>query len=332
MNSLLKEKNNIERENSEIINAEKEISLHNNINNNKANNIRLKTYKNYKINKNIFNNKINVGNKKIEDNKINKNEKKHKNLILLKYEDYKEKIKNISRSLNLTSRENKRNINLNNINNKGFKSKLNKEFISVEKMFKRYNTKEWDKIYTKRFKSYEENINKKREEKRKLKEKEKKQKEDEIINYSNKKRAKSSKKQLYNNINYRTLFIRNNCKSPNQEQKYKNTPKKMCIFHNNNNNIKEIKKNKRYMEEDFKNIINNNIIYFKGNIYDLEEERRNLILMSKRINISKSTDYNETNFLDKNNKYSLKYNKSNERDIISEADNLIFEFIIRHLE
>ena len=152
MNSLLKEKNNIERENSEIINSEKEINLHNNINNNKANNIRLKTYKNYKVNKNIFNNKINVDNKKIEDNKINKNEKKHKNLILLKYEDYKEKIKNICRSLNLTSRENKRNINLNNINNKGFKSKLNKEFISVEKMFKRYNTKEWDKIYTKRFK------------------------------------------------------------------------------------------------------------------------------------------------------------------------------------
>ena len=69
------------------------------------------------------------------------------------------------------------------------KSKLNKEFISVDKLNKKYNNSEWNEIYNKRFKSYQEKINEKREESRKKIEENKKKKEDEIINLCPKRKA-----------------------------------------------------------------------------------------------------------------------------------------------
>jgi len=71
------------------------------------------------------------------------------------------------------------------------KNKLNKDFISAEKATKKYNDKEWNKIYQRRFKSYQDNINKKREESRKFYEDKKKQEEDEIINSNPSKKASS---------------------------------------------------------------------------------------------------------------------------------------------
>ena len=344
MDILLKKENNKEEKKSEIKNTNKEINqekscLNNNIN---INNLtRLKTYTNYKINKNIFNNQIDVNNKDIittsrqtNNNKIkfNQNENKNKNLFLLKYEDYKARIKRINKCMNLTSRENKSKINFNNSCENRGKSNLNKEFISVEKMFKKYNSKEWDQIYIKRFKSYQENINKKREDIRKIKEKEKKQKEDEIINYSNKKRKLTSNE--YNN--YRPLFIRSKYNNKNQEQKPNNKIiKKKNLFNKcnkrdniYNNNIY----NNRYIDEDLQNIKNNNIIYYKGNIYDLEEERKTLISMSKRINVSKSIEFRNNNFLNEYDKNHIKYNNTNYYNEITETDKLIYEFVIRHLE
>lgn len=69
------------------------------------------------------------------------------------------------------------------------KNKLNKDFISAEKVSKKYSDKEWNKIYQRRFKSYQDNINKKKEESRKFYEDKKKQEEDEIINSKPNKKA-----------------------------------------------------------------------------------------------------------------------------------------------
>ena len=61
-------------------------------------------------------------------------------------------------------------------------SKLSKDYFSTVKINKKYNNSEWNEIYKKRFKSYQDNIYKKREEIKKFKENEIKRKEDEIIN------------------------------------------------------------------------------------------------------------------------------------------------------
>ena len=72
---------------------------------------------------------------------------------------------------------------------KSKQNKLNKDFISTEKINKKYNCREWNEIYKKRFKSYQENIDKKREDNRKFFEEQKKRKEDEIISLCPNKKA-----------------------------------------------------------------------------------------------------------------------------------------------
>jgi len=345
MESSIKNTNNIDSKNTNIKNEERNInSIDNKSNeNNIVNDKILKTYTNYKKDKNIFNNTNGIKNnndmkekvkyitlipkqinKKIEEkNKTKINKDKNNNFFLLKYEDYKAKMKQFSKSVNLTSREKDKNFNFNK-NHQRKKNSLNKEFISVEKTFKKYNSKEWNAIYMKRFKSYQENVDKKREEIRKQKEKEKKQKEDEIINFSNKKRPKSSSKLLYNKF-----IIKSKYNNINTISKHKNN----LIYQNfqlyKNDNIEKLFNN-RYIDKDMEKIKNNNIISYKGNIYDLEEERKTLLSMSKRKNLSKSTNDNNKNLIKE--KYDLKYNNSNNQNIISETDKLIYEFIKRHLE
>ncbi len=348
MESSIKNTNNIDTKNIEIKKEEKNINdiENNSKENNIVNNKILKTYTNYKKDKNIFDYKNNINNNneiksnvkyislipkqinKITDEKNNTKIKKDKknNFFLLKYEDYKAKMKQFSKSINLTSREKGKNKKLDfDINNhQRKKNSLNKDFISVEKIFKKYNSKEWNTIYIKRFKSYQENFDKKREEMRKLKEKEKKQKEDEIISLSNKKRPKSSTKLLYNKF-----IIKSRYNNINQISKY-NSKFREQRFQMHNTNNKEKLFNNRYIDKDMEKIKNNNIISYKGNIYDLEEERKTLLSMSKRKNLSKITDDNNKNLIKE--KYDLKYNNSNKQNIISETDKLIYEFIKRHLE
>ena len=346
MESSIKNTNNFDSKNTNIKNEERNInSIDNKSNeNNIVNDKILKTYTNYKKDKNSFNNTNNIKNnemkekvkyitllqkqinKKIEEkDKIKINKDLNNNILILKYEDYKSKMKQFSKSVNLTSREKDKNNNFNS-NHQRKKNSLNKEFISVEKTFKKYNSKEWNAIYMKRFKSYQENVDKKREEIRKQKEKEKKQKEDEIINFSNKKRPKSSTKLLYNKF-----IIKSKYNNINTISKHKNN----LIYQNfqlyKNDNIEKLFNN-RYIDKDMEKIKNNNIISYKGNIFDLEEERKTLLAMSKRKNISKSSDNNHNkNFVNKSEKHDLNYNHFNRKNVISESDKLIYEFIKRHL-
>ena len=290
------------------------------------NNIRDMISMSQEMNKNInrMSNKITKENNKIKNCIKGKT---NKNIILLKYEDYKERIKKYNTNNNFTSREKNKKTNFYKSNNKMPKNKLNKDFISVEKMFKKYNSKEWNQIYLKRFKSYQDNINKKKEEKRKFNENEKKRKEDEIINYSNKKKRVSSKKKL-DDKKYKPLFIKEKHTLKNNIIKIFN---KNYLFYNKN--IEENIYNKRYIDEDLENIKNHNIIYYKGNMYNLEEERNILIQMSKSKNLCKSDGFKKINYFDKNEKQDLlKNNNTMRKSDTSETDKLVYEFMIRHLE
>ena len=277
---------------------------------------------------------INKLNKKIskENNKIKK-DNNHKSPFILKYEDYKSTIRNYYTNLNLSNKTNKTNkttsksLNLNKTNNLRIKNKLNKEFISVEKMFKKYNSKEWDEIYKKRFKSYQDNINKKKEDLRKSKEIEKKKKEDEIINYSNKKKSKSYCKRILNN--YKPLYIKENKNEKKTMTNYfKNILERRYQLNKKEENDKRIYNNRYndYIDKDSHNIIN-----IKGKLYNLEEERNNLIAMTKRKNLFRSGSFKNMDFL-KNEKQDLMCNKSFRKNIISETDKLIYEFFMRYLE
>ena len=181
----VKENNNLENKS----NIKEKKPQKNTTKNNKIDNKLLKSYEMYlkeisifnkktsdNINKKIDKNILNKQKQKIEkvidnNNKIQDLKEKKEKLILLKYEDYKAKLRQFNKSLNLTNREKSnenKNINKSNSINNSRKNGLNKDFISLEKMFKKYNRKEWGEIYIKRFKSYQEHINKKREEIRKI--------------------------------------------------------------------------------------------------------------------------------------------------------------------
>ena len=62
------------------------------------------------------------------------------------------------------------------------KEQLNDDLISSSNIYKKYNNKEWDEIYKKRFKAYQDNVNKRKEDYKKICEEERKKKEEEIIN------------------------------------------------------------------------------------------------------------------------------------------------------
>ena len=357
MNSSLEINNNNKENKSEIKKEEKDTNLNKNISNNiEENNNIFENDKKYSTENNFYNNNINVYNDEMIDNvrdmlimskqinnniskikheniryNINKNRDNHKNPILLRYEDYKAKIKKFNMNNSLTNGEKNKKLNFYNINsttNKTTTNKLNKEFISVEKMFKKYNSKEWNEIYIKRFKSYQDNINKKKEEMRKTKELANKMKEDEIINYSNKKKSKSYKKYL-NNKNYKRLFMK---EKNNKKESLPNYFRKILErrFQLDKENEKENIYNKRYIDKDLENIKKNNIICYKGNIFNLEEERKNLIAMSKRKNLFRSASFKNINQLNKKEKQDLI--KNSKKNSASETDKLIYEFIIRHLE
>ena len=369
MESKLKKEKNKEITNLKNTSYVKEEKPKNNIIKNiKNENKLLKSYEKYKKGKELFNNnKINdkihkISNREIlnkqkqkiqqvnkNNNKIQEHKEKKEKLMLLKYEDYKAKLRQFSKSMNITNKDNEQDkndkninkinkiaknvikietninkidkniknndktININNSYNKSKTIRLNKDFISVEKMFKKYNRKEWSSIYIKRFKSYQDHINKKREELQKIKEKEKKKKEDEIISLSNKKRPNSSRKYSYIKSRYNSSNQVKNIKNNIIEQRFK--------MYRNTFNEKLF--NKRYIDKDLENTKSNNIIYYKGNVYDLDEERKTLISMSQMRHSAKNSERKSNLLKSKNN---------NKKNVVSEADKLIYEFIKKHLE
>ena len=346
MDSSTKNETNINTNKNKEIKFEEKNIEENSIINEIENKIRLKTDTNYNTEKKNKKNKNNVNKEKIvnnirdmismskqinksinklnkkiskENDKIKKDNSSHKNLIILKYEDYKSNIRKYYSNV-INKIRTKKILSLNKTNN-----------IKI----KTYNSKEWDEIYKKRFKSYQDNINKKKEEMRLIKEKQKKIKEDEIINYSNKKRAKSSRQKIVQN--YKPLLIKENKNEKNFTNYFKKMLERKTELDKKSQN-ENIINNKRYNDyiEKIKTISekNKNLIYIKGKLYNLEEERKNLLEMSKKKNIFRSASFKNMN-LEKNNDLNLirlNCNNSFQKNIISETDKLIYEFFLRYLE
>ena len=146
------------------------------------------------------------------------------------------------------------------------KYKLSEDFISKEK--KKYNDEEWKEIYKKRFKSYEENINKKKEEMVKNEEIKKLKKENDDINlFKSKKKPKKlieeAAQRMYDEAKRRKIKMNEKINRINQynneiEDATKYTKKIKSESYsflddeddnnenNNNNNIKNLKNGLSY--------------------------------------------------------------------------------------
>ena len=359
----------------------------NNLKNNKSNGKKKNSEK--QNSNNLYRNKV--------KNHIFKSEtpKTQKRTDFLTFREYnnekrKKKFNNLNEDTNITNRKN--------YSYRDKKSKLNKEFISVEKLNKKYNDSQWNEIYNKRFKSYQEKIDEKRENSRKKIEENKKKKEDEIINLCPRKKApighiieasqkmydeaqkrrlkKEEKKMNIQNINeiddsdykyFQNVYYKpyifdrsENINSKNSKYNKYNLflnkkEKEFSKYYGNKNNFKKNKRipvselNNRRFERKFKNInnnstpperymfknnyindedddnnVNNNILYFDGNSYDLEEERKILTEMAKHKNLYQINDYNELK-TERNNKNIIHNNNL-------ETDKLVYEFFMRQLE
>ena len=91
--------------------------------------------------------------------------------------DEEKKIETFNRLIEDANRRLKAQMNMEDL-----KEQLNDDLISSSNMYKKYNHKEWNEIYNKRFKAYQDNVNKRKEDYKKICEEEKKKKEEEIIN------------------------------------------------------------------------------------------------------------------------------------------------------
>lgn len=83
----------------------------------------------------------------------------------------KKKIETFNRLIEDANRRLKAQMNMEDL-----KEQLNDDLISSSNMYKKYNHKEWNEIYNKRFKAYQDNVNKRKEDYKKICEEEKKKK------------------------------------------------------------------------------------------------------------------------------------------------------------
>ena len=200
--------------------------------------------------------------------------------------DEEQKIKTFNRLIEDANRRLKAQINMSDLENQ-----LNDDFISSTNFYKKYNDEQWNEIYNKRFKAYQENKNKRREQNQKLYEEEKKKKEEEIINLCQTKKAPikhilEASQKLYDEAKKRKIKIK---------EKKENANNRSNISNNQNN--KNIKKIKVENEDKTIEISENDILnqFLMNNINNCANNNQ------KKIRKNKSTT---------NNKIILKKNKN----------------------
>ena len=225
----------------------------------------------------------------VEQNKIRINEEK--------------KIKTFNHLIEDANRRLKAQINMNDL-----ESQLNDDFLSTNKFNKKYNDNEWNEIYKKRFKAYQESLNKKKEENKKVQDEIKRQKEKEIISLCPIKKApinhileasqkmydEARKRKIKKNDNLEAsvrisnIAIKNNKNENGEKSKEKNDKN---LKNKSNSKDKIILKNKKFIP--FKVNIKNKVNYFTPNKYLVNGKSNN--------KINKSLDKNQTK--DLNNHY-----------------------------
>ena len=213
-------------------------------------------------------------------------------------------------------------------------NKLNKDFISSEKINKRYNNLEWNQIYQKRFKSYQDNIYKKREEMKQQNENEIKRKEDEIINLHKYKKASIEhiievSQRMYDEAKKRKLKI---------EEKKMNSKNIIDIDDSFYNYVKKINCDLYVFDgtenrnKDYKNDISNHFIIKKNKNCNVNINNKSIKknikmnvneLNSKRFEKNFQLNKINDNKYYKNNRYIFNNNYINKNDLKSD-DNIIY--------
>ena len=350
------DENKNKNKNESNINSDVDFSINeiNNENKEKTLNKRFKEIQLYINNLNKIENYYNIGDKNIKNNIFKEYNEKSKNINHIK-NNYKNKNTKINNYFINTKKDNRyffsENVKQNkkrdflsngfNENKKSKKiifkrylednnkrkntqkekeSKLNKDFISFEKINKKYNKNEWNEIYKKRFKSYQDNIDKKREEKKKFYEEEKKKKEDEIINLFHTKKAPLNhiievSQKMYDEAKKRDIRI----KQKNIKNKEFDDADEFI-----NNYLKN--KCKSYIFDERRDKVNNKNLYDRNNnlnqylINDgMDEFKFNdeILKNNKRMTVS---EFNNRRFSIPNNRYNKDNTNSNKNFINIDAN------------
>ena len=301
-NIIIQNKNNLNQKSVDNINFLKE----NKINDKKNSPSKIK-YKNNNINN--FNKDIATRNSYFLNTEKNNDKKK------INFFDKQNSIRNDNKNKykifnRLFEDAKKRNKVRNSVN------KLNKDFISVEKINKRYNNSEWNKIYNKRFKSYQEKIDKKREESIRSKEREKKKKEDEILNYSKSKKAPmkhiiESSQKMYEEAERRKLRLEE--KKLNMKDLNDTDDSVYKYMTNINFGTCNLDKNEEEKIE-YKNNISNKLLINNYNDYKLELKNKNQC-NNKKINLKKGKKFTVSKLNNKRFEKKFQINKINNKSL-----------------
>ena len=163
--------------------------------------------------------------------------------------DEEKKIETFNRLIEDANRRLKAQMNMEDL-----KEQLNDDLISSSNIYKKYNHKEWNEIYNKRFKAYQDNVNKRKEDYKKICEEERKKKEEEIINLCPNRKAPikhiiEMSQKMYDEAKKREMKMK---------EKKRNT-------YNLNLNVNEISTNSKYNQKYKKENNDKNV---EGNDYN----------------------------------------------------------------
>ena len=215
-----------------------------------------------------------------------------------------EKIKTFNHLIEDANRRLKAQINMNELQNQ-----LNDDLTSSSNFYKKYNDNEWNEIYLKRFKAYQENINKKKEENRKYYEEERKKKEEEIINLCPKKKAPikhilEASQKMYDEAKKRRIKIKEKKENSNNISKVSNKiNKKVNNTENNDKNKEGIDYSNNILNKFLMNNIDNNdnsrnnnkhLIKNKSvtnNKINIKQNKKKIIPINNKIKNLKSLDH-----------------------------------------
>ena len=187
------------------------------------------------------------------------------------------------------------------INMDELKNQLNEDLISSSNFYKKYNDDEWNEIYKKRFKAYQENINKKKEENKKFYEEEKKKKEQEIINLCPNKKAPikhiiEASQKMYDEAKKRKIKKKEKVEKSYNKKDTSNNVKKTNKKNDNETEDKTTEGN------DYKtNILNQ---FLMNNINNDKKQRNNKTKSTDKIIINK----NKRKIIPLRNKRNNKHN------------------------
>jgi len=242
--------------------------------------------------------------------------------------DEETKIKTFNRLIEDANRRLKAQINMNDLQNQ-----LNEDLVSSSNFYKKYNDSEWNEIYIKRFKAYQESINKKKEEIKKFYEEEKEKKEEEIINLCPNKKAPikhilEASQKMYDEARKRKIKINKKKENKNTITEASNKNNKSIQKITTENNGKTTEGN-NYKDKILNQFLMNNINNYDNIKKNNKRKIRNKSMKNDKVILNKNKTKNKiipiNNNYKKNkgytpNKYIISYNSKNKNNKINSSN------------